>query len=417
MALSELNPKLQSFIVEATGSVEERSEQTKKLREFGIQLKDEKDKELSRWDSYRPLDPAKVCHLRQHLLLVLNAFHKEAEKRACDSITGCCDEVMELVVELLQFLHKNPRYSVTADNFIRDMSTRLKTHQKLKQLKYYRQSLKTKVRWLLKQYPALDYTLVAKSELGQCYFLYESELNYPQPSPFDDAIPLYIAHAGLTPMVDPIVTAILDGSIQSALLTIAEFSDLLKEGLITKQSPIHNVIIYTAVVRYVFNEAYLKRNDLNAGARENAEFLEKAMLFREQTIRQLTIPERIQKKYAPNMTISGLFNKKQQMMIDNLQFLTNPIDLLMTLHKAQQEIARYFGDREKRLEFQETTTLMLALLAVNPPSNAISIARFLTRWKELTIFEDANNARNLFISAIQRICAFECEYEYEEDDE
>ena len=417
MSIADLDPNLHRYIAKSDGSGGDADEKTKKLRDFGMKLKDEKDKQLSRLSSYKPADLASVRHQRRHLLKVMNAFHEEAEKLACSCITECCDEVMNLVVALIHFLRKSTTETVLADEFIEDMMKRLKNHSKIRQLKFYRDALRTKVRAIVKVFPGCNFHQLALRELDQSFFLYESELSYPQPSAFDDALPLFVEHLGLCSMVDSIVAAILEGSVQCALVTIASFSELIKESLSESHQAANTLIIYTAVVRYVFNEAYLRRADLNAGVKENTEFLRRADMFRKQPIHQIDIPVEIKKRYAQHMDIGGLFSKKQRETVDNLQFQTNPIDMLMTLYLAQQEIARYYGEKFKPLKFEETTTLMLALFAVNPPCNAVSLARFLNRWKELTIFPEANKARDLFISSIQKIYSFqEEEYEEEEDE-
>jgi len=110
------------------------------------------------------------------------------------------------------------------------------------------------------------------------------------------------------------------------------------------------------------------------------------------------------------MAVPCLFRE----VMDGIAYMLNPIDLIVALHRGHRQITRYFRDDRAPLRFRETTILMLALIAVNPPCNTVAIARFLWHWKKLTLSPATESTRRLFVAAIQKICAFEGDGEEED---
>jgi hypothetical protein len=134
-------------------------------------------------------------------------------------------------------------------------------------------------------------------------------------------------------------------------------------------------------------------------------------------VRSLDLPERVRLKYAAHMKVGSLYREKQIEAVEKLGFLTNPIDIMRTVYEAERIIVRYFGEEREKLEFKELTVLMLSLLAVNPPANAVSIALFVQDWDALKMVPIVGKAAEVFIAAVNYIFTQEALCVEEEDTE
>jgi hypothetical protein len=86
--------------------------------------------------------------------------------------------------------------------------------------------------------------------------------------------------------------------------------------------------------------------------------------------------------------------------------MTNPIDIVVHVHNILGTLATHFARSEGWLSFDDTLTLLLAILSVSPPINAAAIARFITKWSKVQPSKTVNVAGNYFIAAVEQIQKF-----------
>jgi hypothetical protein len=87
--------------------------------------------------------------------------------------------------------------------------------------------------------------------------------------------------------------------------------------------------------------------------------------------------------------------------------MTNPLDLEHAIHRAYTAIVKFFSTAEHPLQFGDASTLLLGLISINPPPNAMSIAEFLEKWSALTINRECAIAREAFAAAVHQLYSLE----------
>jgi hypothetical protein len=90
-------------------------------------------------------------------------------------------------------------------------------------------------------------------------------------------------------------------------------------------------------------------------------------------------------------------------MLKPMEALTNPIDLMHYVHKILGTLATGFAAGEQFLSFDDTLTLLLALLSLSPPVNAIAISAFVMKWETVQLSSVLSVGKNYFIAAVEHI--------------
>ena len=208
-------------------------------------------------------------------------------------------------------------------------------------------------------------------------------------------------------MIVSIANFIAHGTSNKAFInTIGEFTnDICKE--LKFNSPTTQVIIFTSTIRYLFDEAYVIKSDLSGYNKSNAEFLVKCDAFSKQPARELKLSSDIEAYYTPGLPITSLFKSKQQTLLKELEYMTNPIDLTVRINDVINSLAQFFGSEVGVLSFDDTLTLFLGLMSQSPPANAVAIAKFIEKWSELLLSEVTKNSKNFYLAAIDHILKLE----------
>jgi hypothetical protein len=84
-----------------------------------------------------------------------------------------------------------------------------------------------------------------------------------------------------------------------------------------------------------------------------------------------------------------------------MQLMTNPIDLMHHVMVTLRELAAGFAADEGCLSFDNTLRLLMALVSLRPPSNAI--ASFLGKWEAVQLCSLLTHAMNYFIVAVRQL--------------
>jgi hypothetical protein len=233
-----------------------------------------------------------------------------------------------------------------------------------------------------------------------------TETMYFPPTHFDYWLAEYVFSSGLGDMATALAHVVVEGLPETAIYTLGQFSLTVFNSL-NITSEYGQTIIYTSIVRLIFDQAYLIRPELHECKRADAIFLERCGHFAKKTVRELQLSDSIAKMFTPGLQVSSLFKSKQVDLLKKMELLTNPIDLMSHVHSILLSLAQYFGTEELFLMFDVTLTLLLALTSIGPPANSISIAKFLMRWAGVLLSDIVSVAKNYFIAAVEQLLSAE----------
>jgi hypothetical protein len=236
---------------------------------------------------------------------------------------------------------------------------------------------------------------------------YDSELRYAPVHDFDSLLEDYLMQ---DPVIKPTIEAaawvIVEGTPQNLLSTLGELNIItLNQLRITAGPP--RTVVYTVLVRYLFGIAYaLSPGELMGSQEESFEFLRACEAFSMQTVRDLNLSDVIVRRYTPGLQISSLFKSKQIALLMPMEVMTNPIDLMHHVMVVLGALASTFGADEGCLSFDDTLLLLMAVMSLHPPSNAIAIASFLRKWEGVQLCALMSGAMNYFVVAVQQLCEY-----------
>jgi hypothetical protein len=252
-----------------------------------------------------------------------------------------------------------------------------------------------------------DLVRTIQSEMISAVGRYDSTFCYSPPSQFDDLLEGFIEKDPLLrDMVLPAAVIIAEGTPGALMSTLGEFNIALLSRLgITAGAP--RAVVYTSLVRYVFGIAYaISPGSLLGTMQENSEFLVACELFAKQRVRDLKMSDVITRHYTPGLPIGSLFNQKQVRLLRAMELMTNPIDLMNHVNEILTTLAGHFAGSEGFLSFDDTLTLLLALLSTSPPGNAIPITTFVAKWERVQLSKAVAFAKDYFVAAVDQIRKF-----------
>jgi hypothetical protein len=277
-----------------------------------------------------------------------------------------------------------------------------------KKLRIKLRMLQAKIRHIITFHLVRDILQSLQTELVNACRNFDNSISHSPPSPFDSVLEEYIRQtSGLSVLVEPAAMVIAEGTAMSLLATLSEFNLQLMQLLnITTKVP--SSVVYASLVRFLFNVGYAMRPQSLMGTdKENIEFLRACSVYASQTVQDLRLPSFITKKYTIGLPVHSLFKQKQVQMLKEMELMTNPIDLMHHVHKTLGNLASIFGSHQDFLSFDDTLTLLLALMSLSPPGNAVAIAGFVVMWEPVQLSSVVQLAKNYFVAAVKQIQGFE----------
>jgi hypothetical protein len=267
--------------------------------------------------------------------------------------------------------------------------------------------LTTFVRCLCSSTGERDLLRLIQSEIVSAVARYDSNFCFSPPSNFDQILEDFIEQDDvLRDLVQPAAVIAAEGTPGALMSTLGEFNIAILSKLGIK-SGAARAVVYTSLVRYVFGIAYtIRPDDLLGTTEENAQFLVACETFAKQTVRDLKMTEAITCHYTPGLPIVSLFNQKQVRLLKAMELMTNPIDLMNHVNEILTTLAGHFASSEGFLSFDDTLTLLLALLSTSPPGNAIAITAFVAKWERVQLSKVVAFAKNYFVAAVDQIRSF-----------
>jgi hypothetical protein len=309
---------------------------------------------------------------------------------------------------LLDYIRQDPTAVAAMTRLHKDWQTSCRENPDFQAWRSQHRSLHIKLHHIqIKSPPMPDRSACLCSALVSASSRLDPELLYTPPSTFDYQLEEYISNDPfLMAMLAPAAMIITDGTPSSLMPTIGELNKAILANLgITGGPPV--TVMYIALVRILFGVSYTQNpSRLSGDIEANSNFMIACELFARQPVRQLDLGEAISRKYTPGLPIASLFNPKQFGLLRPMEWMTNPIDLLYCVNQILKDLARFFASDEGFLAFDDTIGLLLALLSISPPSNAIAIVSFLSRWECVPLSQNLLHAATMFGAAVEHILAF-----------
>ena len=294
------------------------------------------------------------------------------------------------------------------------MKHKITTNSTLQKLHFYLDSLTNKMTGIAARWSIGNIQEPVLRELQAAFYDFDATLNYVRAPNLDRAVSIYLHHSHFADMLYPISRIIADGTVKPALIALSELTELMYAE-IKCSHPTAKICLYLSIIRSIFEEAYTIFPELNRFAKANAMFQEKCETFADQTIGEIAqlLPKGALKGYTQGMQVRTLFRKKQIGYMKDMEMMLNPIDLMIHIYKSVNSLRQYFSFDAGTLSFRETNTLLLILMSAAPPSNTVSIARFLDHWKEMVLTPVVKDYVSNFVGAVELLYTYE---EIEEDE-
>lgn len=377
-------------------------------------------KQLEKHKSYKPYNPKSFKNSLYMEVCAINSFAAEAEEQIWLFITDSVKSIYKMGEYLLSVLDSNQEYAVDAETFRVEMDNRLQNNKNFKKMRFMFRALRTRLRRFLKLAPAPNYKHVMREQLNSAFFKYDQQYYYAPPTYIDMITPFYLENSPFKEMIEPTIVAFTDGQPDSAIVTVTSLADVIMEDLELSNtvSEGNRYIIWTSLLRYFFDEAYARRQDLSKFDDANTLFVEKCDLYSNQSIGDLNLPKHISQRFNPYYLAPSLFRTKHLKNLQEMEFLICPIDIIMKICYSLTDIIKFFSrDANHKLAFDDTKVLLLVLVSISAPSNAVAIARFLHKWREICINDDMIKAVNTFIASVKVIYSIEEIVDEENQDE
>lgn len=364
----------------------------------GIKEKFE-EKEFPNLDSSNPRNKRMIKVIKQ-MILDINNQKFEFE-------TGNLQKCISAAKYVLEIIRNDSTVKFQAKNFIIHLTKSLSNKKEYSSLNYQRKSLMSKISRYCVVYAkeaSLESTKNAFLEANQRF---NDDLSYSPPSVFDTMIEDYILEHRPMTLIVSLANFIAYGEPDEGFFnTMVEFINGLIDDFKTTTTNIQ-IILFTSALRFLFNEAYQIKPELRSYLEEDEKFLIKCEIFAKQPASSLKLTKDVGNYYVPGLPIRSLFKNRQVQMLREMDFITNPIDMMAQIYFIIDSLAQFFGSDVGVLSFDDTLTLFLALLSMSPPANCISIVKYINKWAELQSSSVFRDAMNFFVIAVEHISQIE----------
>ena len=396
---SVFSPTLQRYIKVCDSPDYDR--QAELIRELETMIKNHrgnKRRVVKKYETRTDKEQTSIYSYNKMIVSTLMVEKKEMTKLKFQYESENLETLLNADQQLLDAVKENPKISIDIHAFQQDTAATFAKNKEYMRLKKKRQAVSIQIsRFSVIPNQAEIFQCIRK-EILNTGLRYQENIMYSPPSEFDQKVALYIQLSPLNTMVFPIANFIAYGKPDDALYAIGEFTNYLY-NLLQLKNETAQVIIYTAALRFLFDESYVIKSDLRKYKSANALFLEKCDAFSKKPAKDLELSNDIESYYTPGLPIASLFKTKQVNFLKQLEYMTNPIDLMVNVHIVINQLAQFFESEVGVLSFDDTLTLFIGLLSLSPPANAISIIRFVEKWNNAQLSDVIKTAKNFYVAA------------------
>jgi hypothetical protein len=343
--------------------------------------------------------PLDIARKQRMFLAILSSYFREAQDRLFHRLNELVGLIMDSISKLTDFITAHPQYNIDATSFSDDMSAKLDTDASLTRLTFIRDAIHSRIQRLVKESPVPPYKKMLRSALTQSSARCDLSQNFSKYGQFDYIMPYYLDHPKWAEMVQATVLALREGN---ALVIIASFAEAIAADLAGAPSKTDLLVVYCGLVRFLFDQVYIQKADLNAYAPQNATFLIKCGEFADTPLSEVAIPPQIKEKYGESAAVRDLFFPKHLEVFQGLDAITNPIDLMFSVHQMRRFVRAVFELVDVSREGERA--LLMALIAARPPANLVSIAHFLRQWESMMLLPVIAEAQELLFEGIEWLC-------------
>lgn len=199
------------------------------------------------------------------------------------------------------------------------------------------------------------------------------------------------------------VKDIVTGNIADFLQKIYKHEYYVYDKLKLNFDPTHQILL-VALLRNCFDAAYtsvpISELDLCSFSKQNEQCLEKLSLVSKLSVKDLKFRPHVLKKVSKYQTLGALVGRRP-ISISDCQWYTNPVDISRIILNAIKHIPSIVDC--DNLKQSEITTLLLGVIARDPPANVVSIAAFLDRYYQVLPSLEMSNAVDRFKEAVSLV--------------
>ena len=283
--LPEPNPEKQKESIDRLkNSIKIHKNNQKKLK-----LKFQKKK-------YREANP--IFSKNYPVLSYLCSYYKKISKVKNDYEIEKLQNSIDIENFLIKVIEKNKCISFDSNRYIEETNKANSAKEEYKQLIMHKNLISKQISLLDLKTDAEVLAGRIKHDLINCAKDFVEETSYSPPSILDHLITMFIRLYRTKTIVTPLANFISFGSSKNAIISIGEFSKEIYKGL-GVTNPVHQVMVYTSIIRFLFDESYVIHSDLNENKEENIKFLERCNQFSKQSAKGLKLSDDIKSYYTP----------------------------------------------------------------------------------------------------------------------
>jgi hypothetical protein len=180
------------------------------LKQFGLKIRNLLDSEHTHFTTLKPPNPTSIHYSFRMQLTVLISYYQEAATHLNSLIDSHLPPLLDKIVTLMEFMKSHPDHEVHASQFGHDMQFQLDSDPHYSRAFFLRDSLRTKIRYLVKKFPAPAYKKELHSALLAASVECDSENGFSAPGRFDFFLPFFLERTPWAEMIEPVVLAVLE---------------------------------------------------------------------------------------------------------------------------------------------------------------------------------------------------------------
>ena len=389
--------------------------QLDQLEKFINQQKTKLEKSAENIKNKTYPDPSIFYGKHRMVLSVLIEYSKEIHEKLKETEDDYYGELIILLNQIAFAISDNPKLIIDVDKLTHFLISKIANDETFKKYRNMRRSINAKMKYIVSSKLKQNYASMLSIEFIQANQRFEKNVLYSPPSHFDVVFCEYIRNSPkLSKMVPAAALTIVNTDIETANFTINQLALEVYKTLNLDEKGYSRNIVYTSLIRMLFDEAYNQDSELCKYNDANALFLIKCDDFSKQRVKDLGLSEYIVKNYTPGLGIQSLFKSKQVNLLKQMELMTNPIDLMKHVHTILISLTKYFGGG-KTMSFDDTFILLLALISLSPPVNAVSIAKFVNKWDCVHLSNTVSLSKKYYIAAVKHLISFDEEETEEEE--
>ena len=268
------------------------------------------------------------------------------------------------------------------------------------------------------QIVANRYRPVSQERLRKCLqtsvVCIDEETGHASFNAFDNILRNFLDESQTIKRFDAAVAEILDKAKDGKMdCTIIDHLKTSLAVLIDSENENEETVLRASIERILFEQIFVKRPDVLSGE-NTAAFLDACESVRKMTLEDWKVDKGLVLPEMMTMSWADVINGSQHLKdaaawINVLQFQICPLDISWCVHLAIKCIGEFVREnriqmgmlKDQMLSFDETAVLVIPVVAYDPPSNALAIAKFADNMKVRIITPKLSIAIGFYQTAIQ----------------